>query len=101
MCSCRGLAADRTTQDLRLRDKNRELVHKGPLKRRGGNQGENADLMAFLFDHAFLLVKPKWVNKAEQYKVFRRVSFLRKSHHTTAFLIVSSYCSLSLWNSSP
>ncbi|KAK4689351.1 RHO1 GDP-GTP exchange protein 1/2, partial [Tremellales sp. Uapishka_1] len=58
--------------DLRLRDKNRELVYKGPLKRRGGNQGENADLMAFLFDHAFLLVKPKWINKAEQYKVYRR-----------------------------
>lgn len=58
--------------DLRLRDKNRELVHKGPMKRRGGTQGENADLIAFLFDHAFLLVKSKWVNKAEQYKVYRR-----------------------------
>jgi len=44
------------------------------MKRRGGNQGENADLLAFLFDHAFLLVKSKWVNKAEQYKVYRRVS---------------------------
>ncbi|WOO79274.1 Rho1 guanine nucleotide exchange factor 1 [Vanrija pseudolonga] len=59
--------------DLRLRDRSRELVHKGPVKRRGGNQGgENADLIAFLFDHAFLLVKSKWVNKAEQYKVYRR-----------------------------
>jgi hypothetical protein len=64
-----------TSQDLRLKDKNRELVNKGPLKRRGGTQGENADLMVFLFDHALLLVKPKWVNKQEQYKVYRRVSF--------------------------
>nr|KIR47597.1 rho guanyl-nucleotide exchange factor [Cryptococcus bacillisporus CA1280] len=58
--------------DLRLRDKNRQLVHKGPLKRRGGNREEIADLLGFLFDHAFLLVKPKWVNKSEQYKVYRR-----------------------------
>ncbi|WWD19484.1 hypothetical protein CI109_103944 [Kwoniella shandongensis] len=60
------------TIDLRLRDKSRELVHKGPLKRRGGNREEIADLMGFLFDHAFLLVKPKWVQKNEQYKVYRR-----------------------------
>ncbi|WWC91564.1 uncharacterized protein L201_006510 [Kwoniella dendrophila CBS 6074] len=58
--------------DLRLRDKSRELVHKGPLKRRGGNREEIADLLGFLFDHAFLLVKPKWVQKSEQYKVYRR-----------------------------
>ncbi|WWD03483.1 hypothetical protein V865_001535 [Kwoniella europaea PYCC6329] len=58
--------------DLRLRDKSRELVHKGPLKRRGGNREEIADLIGFLFDHAFLLVKPKWVQKSEQYKVYRR-----------------------------
>lgn len=57
-----------------MRDKNRQLVHKGPLKRRGGNREEIADLLGFLFDHAFLLVKPKWVNKSEQYKVYRRVS---------------------------
>ncbi|WVQ84886.1 hypothetical protein IAT38_007049 [Cryptococcus sp. DSM 104549] len=60
------------TIDLRLRDKNRELVHKGPLKRRGGSREEIADLVGFLFDHAFLLVKPKWVQKSEQYKVYRR-----------------------------
>ncbi|WWC64424.1 uncharacterized protein I303_107034 [Kwoniella dejecticola CBS 10117] len=58
--------------DLRLRDKSRELVHKGPLKRRGGNREDIADLLGFLFDHAFLLVKPKWVQKSEQYKVYRR-----------------------------
>ncbi len=66
-------------QDLRLRDKNRELVHKSPLKRRGGSREEIADLMGFLFDHAFLLVKPKWVNKAEQYRVYRRVSDLSRA----------------------
>ncbi|GFZ48548.1 Rho1 guanine nucleotide exchange factor 1 [Saitozyma sp. JCM 24511] len=60
------------TIDLRLRDKSRELVHRGPLKRRGGNRDEIADLMGFLFDHAFLLVKPKYVGKAEQYRVYRR-----------------------------
>lgn len=59
-----------------MRDKNRQLVFKGPLKCRGGpnGNGENADLLAFLFDHALLLVKPKWINKQhEQYKVYRKV----------------------------
>ena len=51
-------------------------MHKGPLKRRGGSREEIADLMGFLFDHAFLLVKPKYVNKAEQYRVYRRVSWV-------------------------
>lgn len=58
------------------------MVHKGPLKRRGGNRDEIADLLGFLFDHAFLLAKPKHVNKAEQLRVYRRVS--------TAFLYLSS-----------
>ena len=57
-----------------MRDKNRELVYKGPLKCRGGPNAENADLLVFLFDHALLMVKPKWVNKHEQYKVYRKVS---------------------------
>jgi hypothetical protein len=75
-CLSGGDRADR--QDVRLRDKKRELVHKGPLKRRGGSREEIADLMGFLFDHAFLLVKPKWVNKAEQYRVYRRVSLVSR-----------------------
>lgn len=71
--------SDANRQDLRLRDKKRELVHKGPLKRRGNGREEIADLIGFLFDHAFLLVKPKWVNKAEQYRVYRRVSSTKPS----------------------
>lgn len=77
-----GNIADK--QDLRLRDKSREMVHKGPLKRRGGNRDEIADLLGFLFDHAFLLAKPKHVNKAEQLRVYRRVSFI------STFLLDSS-----------
>ena len=61
-------------QDLRLKDKSREMVHKGPLKRRGGNRDEVADLTGFLFDHAFLLVKPKHLPRGEQLRVYRRVS---------------------------
>jgi hypothetical protein len=60
------------TIDLRLKDKSRELVHKGPLKRRGGNRDEIADLIGFLFDHALLLVKPKHMPKGEQFRVYRR-----------------------------
>ncbi|CAO1617455.1 unnamed protein product [Parajaminaea phylloscopi] len=58
--------------DLRLRDEQRELVFKGPLKKRGGSQSENAELQVFLFDHALLMVKAKTVQKNELYKVFRK-----------------------------
>ncbi|SPC63074.1 probable to GDP/GTP exchange factor Rom2p [Ustilago sp. UG-2017b] len=58
--------------DLRLRDEQRELVFKGPLKKRGGTQSESAELQVLLFDHALLMVKPKMVNKHELYKVYRK-----------------------------
>ncbi|GAA5975052.1 hypothetical protein JCM11641_000011 [Rhodosporidiobolus odoratus] len=56
--------------DLRLRDEDRELIFKGPLKKRGGTQSESAELQVFLFDHAVLMVKQK--SKNEQYKVYRK-----------------------------
>lgn len=59
-------------QDLRLRDEEREIIYKGPLKKRGGTQSESAELQVFLFDHAILMVKQK--GKNEQYKVYRKVS---------------------------
>ena len=58
--------------DLKLRDEQRDLIHKGPLKKRGGTQSESAELQVFLFDHAILMVKPKSSNKNEQYKVYRK-----------------------------
>lgn len=59
--------------DLRLKEEGRELVFKGPLKRRGGSgQGETAELQAYLFDHAFVVVKPKIVHKIDILKVNRR-----------------------------
>lgn len=59
------------SQDLRLRDEERELIYKGPLKKRGGTQSESAELQVYLFDHAILMVKQK--SKNEQYKVYRKV----------------------------
>ncbi|KAH8093213.1 CNH-domain-containing protein [Cristinia sonorae] len=55
--------------DLRLKDEGRELVYKGPLKKRGNAQGDSAELQVFLFDHALLMVKQK--TKGDQYKVYR------------------------------
>jgi hypothetical protein len=49
------------------------MVYKGPLKRRGGSQGDSGELLVFLLDHSLLMVKQK--NKAEQYKVYRRVRY--------------------------
>ncbi|KAH9977526.1 RhoGEF Rgf2 [Russula compacta] len=56
--------------DLRLREEGREMIYKGPLKRRGGSQGDSGELLVFLLDHALLMVKQK--NKADQFKVYRR-----------------------------
>ncbi|KZW01191.1 CNH-domain-containing protein [Exidia glandulosa HHB12029] len=56
--------------DLRLRDPGRELIYKGPMKRRGGSNADSGDLQVFLFDHALLMVKQK--SKHEQLKVIRR-----------------------------
>jgi RHO1 GDP-GTP exchange protein 1/2 len=50
------------------------MIYKGPLKRRGGTQGDSGELLVFLLDHALLMVKQK--NKAEQYKVYRRVRYV-------------------------
>ncbi|KAI0306077.1 CNH domain-containing protein [Multifurca ochricompacta] len=55
--------------DLRLREEGREMIFKGPLKRRGGSQGDSGELLVFLLDHALLMVKQK--SKADQYKVYR------------------------------
>ncbi|KAF8603877.1 CNH-domain-containing protein [Ceratobasidium sp. AG-I] len=69
----KGLVFQRGEEvDLKLTDERRQLVYKGPLKRRGGTTNENGDLQIFLFDHALLMVKSKMVNKHEQLKVFRR-----------------------------
>ena len=55
------------------------MIFKGPLKRRGGSQGDSGELLVFLLDHALLMVKQK--NKADQIKVYRRVS--RVLHHSS------------------
>ncbi len=56
-----------------MREEGREMIYKGPLKRRG-TQGDSGELLVFLLDHALLMVKQK--NKAEQYKVYRRVRYV-------------------------
>ena len=54
-----------------MKEEGREMVYKGPLKRGGGSQSDSGELLVFLLDHALLLVKQK--NKADQFKVYRRV----------------------------
>ncbi|KAF7881593.1 uncharacterized protein EAF02_006281 [Botrytis sinoallii] len=55
--------------DLKLTDENRELIHKGPLKK---TPTDPTDIQAYLFDHAVLLVRVKTVAKKEEIKVYRR-----------------------------
>ncbi|CAD6885398.1 unnamed protein product [Tilletia controversa] len=58
--------------DLRLRDESREMVFKGPLKKRAATQSESAELQVFLFDHALLMVKAQAKSKNGQYRVYRK-----------------------------
>jgi hypothetical protein len=61
------------------------MVYKGPLKRRGGSQGDSGELLVFLLDHSLLMVKQK--NKAEQYKVYRRVRYVCSPIHLSLSFI--------------
>jgi hypothetical protein len=56
--------------DLKLTEEGRELVFKSQLKK---TPTEQADITAFLFDHAVLLVRVKQVGKNEEMKAYRRV----------------------------
>ncbi|KAK5656198.1 hypothetical protein OQA88_4959 [Cercophora sp. LCS_1] len=55
--------------DLKLTEEGRELVFKSQLKK---SPTEHADITAFLFDHAVLLVRVKQVGKTEELKAYRR-----------------------------
>ena len=55
--------------DLKLNDEQREMIHKGPLKK---TVTDPSDIQAYLFDHALLLVRVKMVGKKEEVKVYRR-----------------------------
>lgn len=55
--------------DLKLTEESRELVFKSQLKK---SPTEQADITAFLFDHAVLLVRVKQVGKTEELKAYRR-----------------------------
>jgi hypothetical protein len=55
--------------DLKLTDDGRELIYKGALKK---TPTDPADIQAYLFDHAMLLVRVKTVGKKEEVKVYRR-----------------------------
>lgn len=69
------------------------MIYKGPLKKRGGTQGESAELQVFLFDHAILMVKQKIKN--EQYKVYRKVRFRRLNERDLLTVTPrSSHCRL-------
>ncbi|EJT70353.1 Rho1 guanine nucleotide exchange factor 1 [Gaeumannomyces tritici R3-111a-1] len=55
--------------DLRLTEEGRELVFKTQLKK---TLTENADMTAFLFDHAVLIARTKQVGRTEETKAYRR-----------------------------
>ena len=58
------------TMDLKLTEEARQLIFKSNLKK--SPTAEAADITAYLFDHAVLLVRVKTVNKREEMKVYRK-----------------------------
>ncbi|KAK3719973.1 RHO1 GDP-GTP exchange protein 2 [Vermiconidia calcicola] len=56
--------------DLKLTEEARQLIFKSSLKK--APTSESADIQAYLFDHAVLLVRVKTVNKREEMKVYRK-----------------------------
>lgn len=56
--------------DLKLTEEARQLIFKSNLKK--APTSESADVTAYLFDHAVLLVRQKVVNKRDEMKVYRK-----------------------------
>ncbi|KAF2858943.1 CNH-domain-containing protein [Piedraia hortae CBS 480.64] len=56
--------------DLKLTEEARQLIFKSNLKKQPTS--EQADITAYLFDHAVLLVRVKVVNKKEEFRVYRK-----------------------------
>ncbi|KAI9495281.1 CNH domain-containing protein [Zychaea mexicana] len=63
---------DERFTNLHLDAENREIIMKGPLKRKGASQSESADLQVFLLDHCVVIVKQKFVNNLERYKIYKK-----------------------------
>ena len=68
-----------------MKEEGRELIYKGPLKRRGGSHSDSGELLVFLLDHALLLAKQK--SKGDQFKVYRRVGSVKPLHLPKALTI--------------
>ncbi|KAI5362082.1 Putative DH domain, DEP domain, CNH domain, pleckstrin domain, PH-like domain superfamily [Septoria linicola] len=56
--------------DLKLTEESRQLIFKSSLKKTP--TAEQADVTAYLFDHAVLIVRVKTVNKKEEIRVYRK-----------------------------
>ncbi|KAF9095483.1 RHO1 GDP-GTP exchange protein 2, partial [Mortierella sp. GBA35] len=67
----KGLTWKGEPMELNLLAKDRQLIMKGPLKKKG-TSSEHADIYVFLFDHVLLLTKEKKGKGAEGYKVHKR-----------------------------
>ncbi|KAF9199046.1 RHO1 GDP-GTP exchange protein 2, partial [Haplosporangium sp. Z 27] len=67
----KGLQWKGEPMELNLLAKDRQLIMKGPLKKKG-TSSEQADLYVFVFDHVLLLTKEKKGKGGEGYKVHKR-----------------------------
>ncbi|KAF9143302.1 RHO1 GDP-GTP exchange protein 2 [Linnemannia schmuckeri] len=67
----KGLTWKGEPMELNLLAKDRQLIMKGPLKKKG-TSSEHADIYVFLFDHVLLLTKEKKGKGPEGYKVHKR-----------------------------
>lgn len=61
--------------DMRLTDESRKIIFKGFLKKRTQDKENQGDVQVYLFDNSLLFVRVKIINKREQLKVHRKVSW--------------------------
>lgn len=61
--------------DLKLTNPHRQIIFKGTFKKRTQDKDNQGDVQCYLLDNSLVFVRAKIVNKREQLKVHRKVSF--------------------------
>lgn len=57
---------------------NRQIVMKGPLKRKGTGS-ESLALQVYLLDHCLIITKQKFVDDVEHIKLYKKVTVISSS----------------------
>ncbi|KAG2210516.1 hypothetical protein INT47_002458 [Mucor saturninus] len=69
----KGPIVNQEIEDLDLLSPDRKIIMKGPLKRKcSGNTSEASELQIYVLDHCLLIIKSKFFDNAEIYKLYKK-----------------------------